>query len=501
MTRKAGMLCSMLALCVLVIAPYAVSFDFSTLEQTVSEHTLDNGLTILVMERHDAPVASLITYVNVGGVDDPKEYTGLAHMFEHMAFKGTTTLGTKDIEKELEAMGVEDSLWAELRAERKKGAQADTARVAALEAEFDAAIEAANEFVEPNAFGHILETEGGVGLNAGTGMDMTVYLVSLPSNRLELWMAMESERFLNPVLREMYRERNVITEERRMTLENSPIGRLIDAMKSAAFTAHPYGISIVGHMSDIKNYTRAAAQEYYNTYYVPSNMVVSIAGDVEPKEVFKLAEKYFGRLPVKAKPEPVATVEPEQKGERTVTLEDPAQPFLALGYHIPQGIHPDWPAIEALSDYLGQGRTSLLYQNLVKDKKIAANVGVYPGYPANKYPSLMLIYAMPSPGHDNDECMTEMLAEIEKVQSELLPEGEVEKIKARAKASFINGLTSNMGMAQQLAGYQTDRGDWRELFKELDRINAVTAEDIQRVAQEYLSEKNRTTAKLNTLEG
>lgn len=501
MTKRVSTLCLVLALLSLAFAPYVLGFDFTELQESVSEHTLDNGLTVLVMERHDAPVASLITYANVGGVDDPKEYTGLAHMFEHMAFKGTTTLGTKDIEKELVAMALEDSLWSELRAERKKGPAADSARLAGLEEEFEAAIEAANEWVIPNALSHTLEKEGAVGLNAGTGMDQTVYLVSLPSNRLELWMALESERFLNPVLREMYRERNVITEERLQVLDNNPISRLIDAMKSAAFTAHPYGIHTIGHMSDIKNYTREAALNYYDKYYVPSNMVVCIVGDVKPKEAFKLAEKYFGRLPVKPQPELVATIEPEQKGERTVTLEDPAQPFLALGYHIPNGIHPDFPALEAMSDYLGQGRTSLLYQNLVKEKKIAANVGVFPGYPGNKYPCLLLLYAVPSAGHDNDECMTEMMVEVEKMKTELLPEAEVEKIKARAKASFINGLTSNMGMAQQLAGFQTARGDWRELFKELDRINAVTPEDIQRVAKTYLTKNNRTTAKLNTVEG
>jgi predicted Zn-dependent peptidase len=421
-------------------------------------------------------------------------------MFEHMAFKGTTTLGTKDLEAELKAMKVEDSIFYLLRAERKKGRFADSTRLAELTKAFEAAIEEANEYVVPNALDHTLETEGAVGLNAGTGKDQTIYMVSLPSNKVELWMATESERFLNPVLREMYREREVITEERRQVLENNPIMRTVDALQSAAFTAHPYGISIVGHMSDIRNYTRDAARAQYKKYYVPSNLTIAIVGDVKTENVIKMAKQYWGRLPASPEPEPVATVEPEQKGERRVYLEDPAQPLFIAGWHVPSGTHPDWPAIEAMADYLGQGRTSLLYKNLVKEKKIAADVGVFAGYPGDKYPCLLLAFAMPAAGHTNQECEEQVFAEVERLKNELIPVEEVEKIKARAKAAFINGLTGNMGLAMQLAGFETQWGDWRELFHELDRINAVTPQDIQRVAKEYLTKQNRTVAMLNTIE-
>lgn len=485
-------------LAVVIAAGTASSFDFTELQNSVTEAKLDNGLTVLVMERHEAPVVSFITLADVGGVDDPKEYTGLAHMFEHMAFKGTTTLGTKDIEAEMAAMAKEDSIWTLLRAERKKGREADSARLAELEKAFDKAIAEANEYVVPGAFSQTLEAEGATGLNAGTSKDYTMYMMSLPSNKVELWMAMESERFLNPVLREMYRERNVITEERRQVLENNPIMRTIDAMQAAAFTAHPYGVSIIGHMSDIKNYTREAARKYYEKHYVPSNLVIAIVGDVKADDVIKLAREYWGRIPASPEPEPVATIEPPQKGERRVMLEDPAQPFAAIGWHIPNGTHPDWPAIEALSDYLGQGRTSLLYESLKKDKKIASEIGVYPGWPGNKYPCLLMCYVMPSAGHTAAECEEAILEEVEKLKKEPIPAEEVEKIKARAKAAFINSLNNNMGLAMALASYQNDWGDWREMFHELDRINAVTAEDIQRVAKEYLTANNRTVALLQT---
>ncbi len=489
---------SLLTIALLVTVTMTTAFDFSTLEDAVTEYTLDNGLTVLVMERHDAPVASFVTYVNVGGVNDPKEYTGMAHMFEHMAFKGTKTLGTTDYEREKILMAIEDSVWLELREERKRGLQADSTRLAELEKAFADAIEKANEVVVPNAMDNILEREGVIGLNAGTGMDQTSYIMSLPANKLELWMYLESDRFYSPVLREMYRERDVIAEERRMTLENNPISRLIDQLKSAAFTAHPYGIPIIGHMSDIQNYTRSVAEKFYATYYVPSNMIIAIVGDVDPDEVIKLAKKYWERIPAAPRPNELATVEPEQKGERRVILEDPAQPFFAVAWHIPQGTHKDWPAIEAAMDYLGQGRTSLLYKNLVKDKKIAAQVGAFPGYPGNKYPCLALLYALPSAGHTNEECEKEIFIEVEQLKKQLLTVEEVDKIKARAKAQFINQLTNNLGMAGQLASYQNTYGDWRELFKELDKINAVTPEDIQRVMNKYFTDKNRTVGYLNT---
>jgi predicted Zn-dependent peptidase len=484
----------------LVLSAIAVfGFDFTKLESAVTEFTLDNGLKFIVMERHEAPVVSFVTFANVGSVDDPKGYTGLAHMFEHMAFKGTTTLGTKDIDKELEAIRVEDSLFMELRAERNKGRLADSARIKELETAYEEAREASYQYVIPNAFGNIVEREGGVGLNAGTGADFTSYFMSFPANRLELWMALESERFLNPVLREMYKERDVVAEERRMRTESNPIGRLIEEFLAIAFKAHPYGVAGVGHMSDIQYYSRKEARAFFEKYYGPSNLVVAVVGDVNPKEVKKLAEKYWGRIPYRPAPERIATVEPEQLGERRVVLEDPSQPFYIVGWHVPEGTHPDRPALDALIDYLGQGRTSLLYKNLVKEKKIAMNVGAFVGLPGDKYPSLLAVYAMPSSGHTNEECETEIFKEVEKLKNELISEEDLAKIKARAKAQLINRMTSNQGLAFQLAAYQTLWGDWRELFRELDRINAVTAEDIQRVAQKYLTKKNRVVGMINTI--
>jgi predicted Zn-dependent peptidase len=424
----------------------------------------------------------------------------MAHMFEHMAFKGSKTLGTKDIVKELELIEIEDSIFMELRAERIKGRFANSDKIDSLTASYEAAREASYELVEPNKFGNVIEREGAVGLNAFTSNDETVYFFSLPSNKVELWMALESERFLNPVLREMYKERDVIAEERRMRTESSPIGKLVEEFLAVAFKAHPYGISGVGHMSDIEYYSRAEAKAFFEKYYGPSNLTIAIVGDVKTKDVIKLAEKYWSRIDYRPAPERIATVEPEQSGERRVEVEHPSQPVYLAGWHVPEGTHPDRPALDAMCDYLGQGRTSLLYKNLVKEKKIAMNVGAFAGFPGNKYPTLMAVFVMSSAGNDNTEIEKEIFLEVEKMRDDLISVEEVEKIKARAKASFINGINSNNGLGMQLAGYQNLWGDWRELFRELDRINAVTPEDIQRVAQKYLTKKNRVVGMVVTTE-
>jgi predicted Zn-dependent peptidase len=484
---------------VLLTASAALAFDFSQLENAVQETTLDNGLKVIVMERHDAPLVSCVTSVDVGTVDDPKEFTGLAHMFEHMAFKGTSTIGTKDIKGEVKAMQAEDSLWALIRAEQSKRRFADSAKLAALQVAFDSAIETARQYVVPNAWDAKLTEEGGQGINAGTSKDNTSYVVDLPANKLELWMAMESERFSDPVFREIYRERDVIAQERLQTYENNPIMRAIVAMQEAAFTAHPYGIANVGHMSDIHNFSRDALKAYYAKYYVPSNMVVAIVGDVNATEVIAMAKKYFSRLKASPTPQSVATVEPEQKGERRLVLDDPTQPIYVSGFHIPESTSPEWPTLKALADYLGSGRTCLLNKSLVKEKKIAAFTGLFLGWPGNKYPCLAMVYGQPTPGHTNQEIEDEVFAQIKIMQDSLIPTAELEKIKARARANFIQGLNSNQGLAGGLANFQTDWRDWREMFRELDRINAVTAQDIQDAAKKYFQRSNCTIVHLNTV--
>ena len=472
--------------------------DLAKFEQRMTEFTLDNGLAFLVLERHEAPVVSFHTYADVGAADEVRGITGLAHLFEHMAFKGAKTIGSKDYEAETEVMAKMDELFLAIKAEKRKGENADKARIEELQSQMKELQEQAQEHLVHDEYEEVFSREGSAGFNAYTSQDATQYIVSLPSNKIELWMMMESDRFANPVLREFYKEREVVMEERRLSVESQPVGRLLEEFMAVAYKAHPYGDSIVGHMSDIATLTRAEAQAFFKKYYAPSNLTIAIVGDVDPDQVRELAEKYFGPIPSSPKPEPVETAEPPQLGERRVVVEDPAQPFVLIGYHKPDVHHPDDAVFDALTDIVGMGRTSRLYKSLVKEKQIAVYSSGFQGMPGNKYPSLFLFYAVPARGHTNEESEQAIDAEIERLKTELVTPEELAKAKTRARASLVRQLASNSGLAAQLTFYHVVTGDWRNLFRQLDKIDKVTAEDIQRVAREYFTTKNRTVGVTQT---
>jgi len=467
-------------------------------EKRLTEFTLNNGLKFLVLERHEAPVVSFHTYADVGAVDEVQGITGLAHLFEHMAFKGTKTIGTKDYKAEAKAMEKIDQAFLALKLERRKGDKADKARLEALAGQLKAAQDEAQKFLVHDEYEEVFSRQGGSGFNAYTSEDATQYIVSLPSNKIELWMLMEADRFANPVLREFYKEKDVVMEERRMGVESQPTGRLVEEFMAVAYKAHPYSHSVIGHMSDLETLTRAEAERFFKTYYGPSNLTIAVVGDVDPDQIERLAHKHFARIPGGPKPEPVETVEPPQLGPRSVVVEDPAQPFVLIGYHKPAANHADDAVFDAITDIVGMGRTSRLYKTLVKDKKIAVYASGFQGMPGTKYPNLFLFYAVPARGHTNAESQQAIDAEIERLKTELVSPEELAKAKTRARASLIRQLDSNSGLAAQLTYYEVVTGDWRNLFNQLDKIEKVAAEDIQRVAKESFTTKNRTVGLIET---
>ncbi len=487
----------LLALLLFAIPPVAAQ-DLARFESRLTEFTLDNGLTFLVLERHEAPVVTCYTHANVGASDEVKGITGLAHLFEHMAFKGTRTIGTTDYEAEAKIMARMDAIFQAIKAERQEVGGPDPQRLAELEQELAQLQQAQQQVLVHDEFDEILKRAGGVGLNAGTGSDYTVYFVNLPSNKLELWMLLESDRFLNPVLREFYKEKNVVMEERRLRTETQPTGKLLEDFLATAYKAHPYGEPIVGHMSDVQNLTRPQALAFFEKYYRPSNLTVAIVGDVDSAHVKKLAQQYFARIPSGPKPDPLVTVEPPQWGPRRVTVEDPAQPFVLIGYHKPSINHPDNVVFDALTDIVAEGRTCRLYRSLVRDKQIAVAASGLQGLPGHKYPGLFLFYAVPARGHTNEECEQALYAEIERLKAELVTSQELEKAKTRARAALVRKLDSNSGLAGELTFYEVLTGDWRNLFTQLDRIDKVTAEDIQRVANTYFTTTNKTVGIIET---
>jgi predicted Zn-dependent peptidase len=482
----------------LFIVSLAAAQDVASFEKRITVKTLPNGLTVLICERPEAPVFSFFTMVDAGSVQDPMNKTGLAHMFEHMAFKGTETIGTTDYAAEKPALEKVETAYAAYLVERDKSVGRDEAKLKQLEQTWKDAIAAADKYVVPNQFGRIIEQNGGQDLNAFTDYDETAYHYSLPTNRLALWAYLESERFLDPVLREFYKERNVVIEERRLRTDSNPNGRLQEQFEAAAFEAHSYHRPTIGWMSDLNSFSATDAKKFFDQYYVTANMVVAVAGDVKASEAMPIIEKYFGRLPASHKPDEITTVEPPQNSERRVVLMEQSQPLYLEGYHRPDYRSEDDAVYDAITDLMSEGRTSRLYRALVRDKKIAAYAAGFTGLPGVKYPHLFAFYAFPLPGHTTQEVATAIHEEIEKLKTQDISDDELKMIKTRAKANLIRGLGDNEGLATQLAIYQTRYGDWRELFRSVDRIDKVTKADIRRVANETFNDTNRTVGIIET---
>lgn len=482
---------------VLLFAAILNAQDIASFEKKITVKKLSNGLTVLIMERPEAPVFSFFTHVNVGSAQEVQGITGLAHMFEHMAFKGTDEIGTTNYPAEKKALEKVEQAYAAYQRENLKEVGRDQKKVEQLDAEWKKAVDEANEYVIPNQFGEIVESQGGVGLNAATDWDDTTYFYSFPQNRLELWAYLESQRFLQPVMREFYKERDVVMEERRMRTDSSPQGRLVEQFLAAAFVAHPYGRPVAGWPSDLQSFSATDAKNFFHRYYVPSNITIAVVGDVKATTALPMIEKYFGRIPAGPQPEALRTVEPPQRAMREVLLEDKSQPLYVEGYHRPNFRDPDDAVYDVMSDLLSKGRTSRLYRSLVRDKQIAlaAEGGSFPGV---KYPCLFYFFAAPNQGHTAAELAGPIHEEIERLKTQDVNDEELESIKTRAKADLIRGLGDNAGLASQLAEYQAAYGDWRELFRQIDRIDAVSKADIRRVANKIFTPENRTVAIMET---
>jgi len=483
---------------ILLLSVLSAAQDVASFEKRITVKKLDNGLTLLICERPEAPVFSFFSLVDAGSAQDPMNETGLAHMFEHMAFKGTDKIGTKDYSAEKPALEKVEAAYATYILERDKSVGRDETKLKQLEKAWKDAIAEADQYVNPNEFGKLIEQNGGEDLNAFTNYDETAYHYSLPANRVELWAYLESERFLHPVMREFYKERNVVIEERRLRTDSNPIGRLLEQFTAEAFEAHPYHRPTVGWMADLNSFSATDAKEFFDKYYVPSNMVVAVAGDVKASEVMPILEKYFSRLPTRPLPDEMTTTEPPQNSERKVALKERTQPLYLEGYHRPDYESADDAVYDAISDLMSEGRTSRLYRALVRDKKIASFSAGFTGLPGIKYPHLFAFYAFPLPGHTTQEVGDAIHVEIDRLKKEDISDDELKMIKTRSKANLIRGLAENQGLAIQLATYQRRYGDWRELFRTVDRIDKVTKADIRRVANQTFVDTNRTVGVIET---
>ena len=407
----------------------------------VLEATLDNGLRVLLFEDHRSPVVSFQVWYRVGSRNERPGATGLAHLLEHMMFKGTRTYG-------------------------------------------------------PRMFARLVEQNGGQD-NAFTSQDVTSYFVNIAADKVDLVIRLEADRMHNLLLdpKEFASERQVVMEERRLRTEDDPEGFLGEELAAIAFLAHPYRSPTVGWMEDIRRLTVEELRAFYRTYYVPNNALVVAVGDFKAPDLLEKVRRNFGPIPRGATPPAVAVVEPTQNGERRVTVKKEAQlPLVFIGYHVPNYASEDAPALELLSTILSEGRSSRLYRRLVYEQGIALTAGGDYSYFATD-PNLFWFFAAAQPGHTPEALERALMQEVERLKTEPVSSTELERAKNQIEASFVFRQDSVYSRASTLARFE-QVGGWRRRDQFVPAILAVTAQDLQRVARTYFSDASRNVGVL-----
>ena len=490
-----------IALFVLLLLPATVAAQ----EVRVIEHELDNGMTLLLVPRPGDPNIAAGWVAKVGSVNERPGITGVAHLFEHMMFKGTHTIGTTNIEQDLGIIGELDALKAEIRVEEARlierhrlgeiedpqNPDARSARHEELIEQFDALLERQSELLISEDFSRIYTGQGASGMNAGTSYDFTIYFVNVPANKLELWFWMEADRLLNPVFREFYAERDVVHEERRLRTDSTPVGKFREQFDAMFWESSPYSWPVVGWPSDIEGITREEALEFFDVYYAPNNIAATLVGDFDPDEAIALAERYFGRLPRGARnPFPPRTREMPQLAEKRMVAHAETNPQVVVRYHsVPDG-HVDEPALVVLGQLLN-GRTGRLYKALVEEQEVAT--GASGGQAGFKFEGMFELRGTAKQGRTPEEVEQAIYAELERLKSEPVGDRELQKVKNQNAAGTFRDLEGNFQLMMQLLIRENMRG-WETINTDPPLYDAVTAEDIMRVAGKYFTPETRAVA-------
>ena len=482
----------------LALLPFLIDQGIEAQEVSldVREHTLKNGMKLLIVPRRSSFTFSAYLRFRIGSAQEQAGKTGLAHMLEHMMFKGTRLIGGVETEAEGPILEKLDGMQRELskvqESERSPRLPKDPDRRMTLEKEISETTAMLKRFIIPNEYWEIYRRHGAVGMNASTSRDGTQYYVSLPNNRLELWAFLESDRIKHPVLREFYTERDVVREERRQRYEANPEGALSEALVTLAYAAHPYRNPVIGWPSDVDGLLRPDALRFFKTFYAPNNAVAVLVGDLDPERTARIIEDQFGSIPAQPLPELRNTQEPPQRGERRVSVRFDAQPRMMIGYHIPALGHPDTYALQVAATIMGSGRTSRFYRGLIDGKRVATHID--PSISHLRDPGLLTISATPRAPHTVEELEKEIYAEIEQLKESAVSESELQRVRNRLEADLIRSLRSNASLAAHLGDAQAMASDWRYLLESRKRLKAVTAEEVQRVVKSYLTPENRSVA-------
>jgi len=498
-------------------APVAASGQDSGFKLPVEELVLDNGLRVLIVERHDVPRVFCSLWWRVGSVNERTGATGLSHFFEHMMFMGTDVIGTRDPKKDAELNAKIEDVMGRIRdvklarlEEKRRGLEpvpgkevlslpekerrrampkdAYEEKYQALLREYEGYVEEQKKIIIPEHLSKIFQANGGTGLNATTSYDRTNYFVELPANKVELFCWLESDRFLKPVFRSFYPERDVVKEERRMRTESTPTGLIHEAYWAMLWEAHPYRWPVLGWMSDIDEYQLADAQRYYDTHYSAQNCTAIFVGDVNPGEIKELSRRYFGRLRrFPGERDAIVTQEPDQPAERRMEAEADAKDDIAVEWHGPSAVHKDAAACDLLMSAFS-GRSGRLYRPLVEEKSLALETESY--FWSLRYGGVLHVGVQPREGADPVQVERAMQGIVEEVRKSGITDRELEKTRNQQMADLVRGLKTNGGIAQQL-GYFETVGTYQDFFSYAKSLEKVTAADIQRCAEQYLKPSGR----------
>ncbi len=467
--------------------------------------TLDNGMDFLLVQRPEMTTVSAGWVAHVGSANERPGITGLSHLFEHMLFKGTHAIGTTDIERDLEIIAEQEQIQERIReiyrAQRERWRRGEiddpfdpahrTEEQVELEQRFQQLIEEQRALMIKDEFDQIYTGEGGSGMNAGTTEDLTIYFITVPANKLELWFWMESDRLLNPVFREFYSERDVVHEERRLRTESTPTGKFDEQFDAMFWESHPYSWPVVGWPSDLRVISKEQADEYYDTYYAPNNLTAALVGRFDPAEVKALAQRYFGRLQRgRRAPPDVVTLEMPQLAEKRMSAECDCQPQVEVRYHSVPFMHADSYALDVLAGLMN-GRTGRLYKSLVLEQQIASSASA--GQDSRKYAGSFSFYAETKGDAAPQQLEQAWYEELRKLAEEPIPAEELQKVKNNIAADAFRRLDSSFFLLLQLLFYD-GLGDWQYLNSWADKTLAVTAEDVKRVAGKYFTRPNRAVA-------
>lgn len=478
----------------------------SQLTSQIKKVTLENGLTLIMMKRSESPTLALYIKFKVGSVDETPDIAGTAHLLEHMMFKGTKTIGTKDyaqeekFQEQIKIIGSQrDKLRLQSREYTKNGFDIPhelNNQIEVLSTKLKALETEQKKFIIKSEDSFIYTQNGQVGFNAYTTNDVTNYQIQLPSNRLELWAKIESDRLKNPILREYYTERDVIMEERRMRVENRGVGMLREKFIGTAFEEHPYRKPVIGYASNIPFLDIYETENFFKKYYAPNNMVISIVGDQDFIETEAIIRKYFSDLVPSPKENTIRTMEKMNSGEKRVSIRYPHGPVLLMGWHKPSVPTKDNSVFEVLDVILTGGADSRLFKRLVLKEKLVQSIEAWNGDPGERYSNLFSIYSNANSDGDMKKIEDIIWEEIEILKKKGVSEQEISKVKNKLIADFFRGIDNNSTLADMLSYYELITGDWANLFKSYEMLNSVTNEDIKRVAENFLTRENVTIGTL-----